>query len=596
MNSPIKIIITIVICVYFGASALAGRADQSLAQFRLSSQEQLHVNEVFELLLTLTSVKKQILVLPDVEGLQISRGTFTEIMSTRGQVDRAILKYEIVASRPGSYTIPSIEVDGIAAQVFTDPFQFEVLPGTDLVRLKTELSSTDLYISELVKVKLSLLIPSKQPLQKYILDIPWLQDFEGFEVREPYGRRVRLRDKYNELHRGNKDAVLEIEPGVVLFKAEPAGRFAVFADVTEYVEEGRKFRAYTIRRHLYPLKPGEIEIPGSSIRCSLRGKQSEVTATSDALKLAVKSLPLPKPEGFSGGVGEYDLRVTLSPESAAVTLLTMQVFGAGYFGNYLQPPRLADSSLFALKEIEPPITSLSIHKGRHQGEKVWKIEARARQEGINKLSPLFFTYFSPKAKAYKTISRGPWQNAFVSDYSDEVPNDASRFTKDIPTNKREQPFLGVLFSQVLLVAAGIVVAGVVSFGLYLSFRSWTRKKADAGTAPMGSGSGELTRMALQQLDHKDEQFWTKLHKILSGYCASLTEGHYGAMSVREASEICRNAGIAEETSRIIINVMQLCEEHLFSSQGSEDSRNDSRQAYLEQVVSVFSANTVPINN
>ncbi|KJR43040.1 BatD protein [Candidatus Magnetoovum chiemensis] len=128
-----------------------------------------------------------------------------------------------------------------------------------------------------------------------------------------------------------------------------------------------------------------------------------IELTSKAIH--IKALPMPKegqPENFKTAVGSFfNFDVKVNPSEVKVgdpVTLTMEITGEGNF-NTLNAPEITNNGNF--KIYDPQIKTQPNRKTIEQA-------LLPQNDNIKEIPPISFTYFDPKQKQYKTITKGPF--------------------------------------------------------------------------------------------------------------------------------------------------------------------------------------------
>lgn len=196
------------------------------------------------------------------------------------------------------------------------------------------------------------------------------------------------------------------------------------ADIEHY--NGRNYAVYTWQQFvLFPQRSGEILIPSiefdavAAMETRVQGgnhpfdlffnggsryidvKKKLRTAP---IKLTVNALPAGKPTGFSGGVGRFDVKSSLTTNelkaNEAVTL-RLVISGVGNM-KLIKTPEIEFPESFEL--YDPKIENrFNLTSSGFQGDKIIEYLAIPRQPGEFTIPPLKFSYFDIQSKEYKTI-------------------------------------------------------------------------------------------------------------------------------------------------------------------------------------------------
>jgi hypothetical protein len=182
--------------------------------------------------------------------------------------------------------------------------------------------------------------------------------------------------------------------------------------------DGKPFaRVKLLERALFPLREGEFEleptralmavkVPSSS-GFSLLSQTEEIQRVSNPVKLTVRPLPSP-PQGFTGAVGDLELRSTLEPstiEAGEATTLSIELTGRGLL-QVLPDPELPE--LPGL-EIYPPQESSSdeVRRGQVYGSRTWSWVLIPERPGPIDIPPIELPYFDPRQSRYQVASSEP---------------------------------------------------------------------------------------------------------------------------------------------------------------------------------------------
>ena len=197
---------------------------------------------------------------------------------------------------------------------------------------------------------------------------------------------------------------------------------------------GQNYLVTEIKKALYPLAAGTLEIPGNSLTCKLvmqrrrsRGLdsffdnnflQSPFLAGGDAVTKVLQTDPVrvqvrPLPEGgrptdFSGLVGAFSIQAEVGQERLQVgdsTTLTLTVKGRGNLRDLaeLPPQELQGFKIYPDK----PTLQMQPEGEVIQGEKVFKKALVPLAEGDLEIPSVELSYFDPEEGAFRTARTGP---------------------------------------------------------------------------------------------------------------------------------------------------------------------------------------------
>ena len=339
------------------------------------------------------------------------RSTQRNFQSINGKVESSesvTFTYILLADKEGEFRIPaaSIMVDG--KKISSNPLRIKVLPedknssqGQNLsdgdLRSRsnnpsTEISADDLFIRaslsmgkvyEQEAVLLTYKLYSTVNLTNLNNPTPELKGFHIQEVQLP-------REKNFELGHYN----------------------------------GRNYQTLIWRQFvLFPQKSGDLEIPSLDFEgiVAIQTRRSmdpfemmfnggpsyyevKKNLKSNRLTLDVKKLPAGKPEGFSGGVGQFSLSSSINATEVKTNeeiTLKVKVNGIGNM-KLLGNPIVDFPSEF---EVFDPIVNnrFSLKTNGFSGEKEFEYVITPRASGTYTIPAAKFEYFDPLTDSYKTV-------------------------------------------------------------------------------------------------------------------------------------------------------------------------------------------------
>ncbi len=352
--------------------------------------------------------------LPEVDGMRVLMGPSSSIMTQSSNINgrrtssqTITFTYTVVMDKEGDVTIPgaSVMVDG--KSVVSNPLTIKVLPegqssstqqqsGASTSRQNsgssTNISNDELFIvASVSKTKAydqeAILLTYKvyTTVNLVNLDNP-SPDLKGFNIQEielPQQRQFEL-EHYN----GRNYNMMEWRK-FVLFPQEN-GRLEIPSMEYEAVV------AVQTRRSMDPF---EMMFNGGYSYVEVKKK-----LRSNKVIIDVEKLPAGRPEGFSGGVGHFNISSTVSAtELKSNEEFTLKVIVKGN-GNMklMGDPVVEIPSEFDV--YDPIITNKYKLTGKgFAGEKIYEYVITPRTAGSFTLPAAKFVYFDTAAGSYKTI-------------------------------------------------------------------------------------------------------------------------------------------------------------------------------------------------
>jgi hypothetical protein len=190
-------------------------------------------------------------------------------------------------------------------------------------------------------------------------------------------------------------------------------RVVLWQPAGQRAKAGRTFALLELRCRWLPLAAGVSTIAPVELRYAfatrfaedfLRGRQpldrQEATASSGARQLTVKALPTAgRPEGFTGAVGEFEVRASAPESVAAGAAFTIEVVvtGKGNFERFLPMPwpRLPGFHVQGLVEKRGAAARTSL------------FDVVALREGATEVPAVPFVTFSPRLGKYVSLATNP---------------------------------------------------------------------------------------------------------------------------------------------------------------------------------------------
>ena len=350
--------------------------------------------------------------IPSIEGFKILAGpnpsresSFKMVNGQTSSTQSLTYTYILRAEKEGSYKLPAATVEAEGKQITSNAVDIKVLPQDKQARATTdnrsvgqssssaEIAGDELFMTatlnktnvyEQQAVLLTYKVYSAVNLTSLNGKMPDLKGFHIQEIELPQQKEWQL-EHY----------------------------------------KGRNYRALTWRQYLlFPQQTGEIEIPSvafegivaQQVRSAsmdpfdlfFNGGSQYVEVkkmlNTPKLKLSVRNLPSGKPDGFSGGVGEFNIKSSISTtELKANEAVTLRVTVSGV-GN-MKLIKIPEVDFPADFEIYDPKVdnNFSVKANGLSGNKIIEYLVIPRHAGVYTIPPVKFSYFDVKSQEYKTL-------------------------------------------------------------------------------------------------------------------------------------------------------------------------------------------------
>lgn len=378
------------------------------------------MDRVATLTLTANGVRSFTPVLPKVDGLIFHRrGQSTQMSLVNGSYSSFVTaQYLVEATRTGSFTIPPIEIRNSSGSSKTKAISFEVTAAQSAVvqaqsqpsntatttRLRSGESDTvaflrltpvkkKSYSGEVVPIQIKVYF--RDGIQANLNSLPQLKG-EGFVLEE----LSRNPEKTRELIHNTPYTVLTWNSSLSGIK-EGEHTVSVELEATLLLRQKRRRATNSLFNDPF--------MGGSFFDDFFGGYQEkDVKIASPVQKLTVLSLPEQgKPQGFSGAIGDFRLKVSASPLELSLgdpVTLNMVVSGVGNFARVGAPQM--QQKLKGWKSYTP--SSEFVEEGSaERGRKVFEQALILKDITVAAIPAMKFSYFDPDSNSYKTLRSDP---------------------------------------------------------------------------------------------------------------------------------------------------------------------------------------------
>ncbi len=183
--------------------------------------------------------------------------------------------------------------------------------------------------------------------------------------------------------------------------------------------DGQRFgRVPVLRRAVFPLRPGELELEAAKVQLSVRipdrtfgsmfSDVEQIRRDSNPLTLVARPLPPGAPADYSGAVGELQIATELEPEDVAVgeaATFSVTLSGAGHLQG-LPAPRLPE--LDGLRTFPPQQDSDERVVGNQvRGRRTWSFVLVPEAARSFDLPAIEVPYFEPRSGRYEIARAAP---------------------------------------------------------------------------------------------------------------------------------------------------------------------------------------------
>ncbi len=297
------------------------------------------------------------------------------------------------------------------------------------------------------------------------------------------------------------------------------------------------------------------------------------TVGAPAVTLQVDPLPTPRPDNFSGAVGKFTMKSSLTPQSLNAndaTTLRVTVNGTGNM-KLMNAPVVAWPKDF---ESYDPRTEekTRISAAGSTGQVVYDYIALPRHQGKYTLPAAEFVYFDPADRAYKTlrgetytidVAKGKGGGSVSTNYSKEdveLLNSDIRYIKTGTPNYQapDSDFLGSLrYWGIYAALLALFLVVVVSFRSYAIANADTARRRGRGAGKVATKRLQAARRLLAAGDAN--AMYEETMRALWGYLADKLNIPVSELTKDNVRERLAARGVADDVVDAYLRAIDDCE-------------------------------------
>lgn len=508
-----------------------------------------------------------------------STSTSSSFSMTNGKTTQSssmTFTYTVTASKEGVHTIPAATVTVKGEKYSSNTQEIEILPASDPSTQHQQsqgsghndnnpssqrsVNPKELYITatanktkvfEQEAILLTYKLYTLVNIQQIAGDMPQL---DGFHVQE-VDSKAQMSLKYERVNGQNYGTAIWRQ--YVLYP-QKSGRLKI---------PSLTFDAQ-IEMHNTSMDPFDIFFGGGSLTQIV-----QKSLVAPAIEIEVASLPTPKPQNFSGAVGDFSVTASMKPlqlKANDAATLSLVVSGCGNM-KLMKAPKVNFPKDFEV--YDPKQTEKIVHTGNgDKGSITFDYLVVPRLGGEFQIPPVAFSYFDTQSKEYKTLhtdsfavsvekSKGHTPSAVGHTQEDlKVLSNDIRYIKLTPlkVRKSDETFFGsTKYWMAYLIVLAIFLLLVVIFNKQIkeiSNHSQMRgKKA-------GKAASKRLRSAAKLLKAKDSNaFYDEIMHALLGYAADKLALPTADLNKENVKEALVKRGVEESVVQQFVSVLSECE-------------------------------------
>ena len=499
--------------------------------------------------------------------------------------------YILMANKEGTFTIPAATAIADGKEVESTPFKVKVLPKDDANgiggvggnndtqstgRNNASLSATDLFVTsttskttvyEQEAILLTYKIYAAVDLRGF--DNVKLPDFKGFQSQEvelPNDRHWEL-----EHYRGRN------------YRSTIYRQFVLFPQQTGQLEiESARFDA-SVARATEAIDPFDAFFNRGNTYVEIKK-----TLTTPKILVTVNPLPSGKPDGFTGGVGDFSINSSLSSNHVkandAVTL-RLNITGVGNL-KLIKAPEVKFPEDFEI--YDPKVDNqFRLTSTGLSGSQTIEYLAIPRNAGNFRIPALKFSYFDTKTKSYKTLTTESYDlqvdkgdgtaTQTVSNFNNKedlrILNEDIRFIKQNDVKLR--PRGGYFFNSLAYWMFYIIPLATLIF-LFIIYRRQIAENANITKMK----NKKANKVALKRMkeagkllaDGNCDQFYDEVLKALWGYTGDKLNISSSMLSKDNIEGKLLEHQVPQDVINDFIDILNTCEFARFAP-GEEKNQN-----------------------
>jgi hypothetical protein len=537
-------------------------------------------------------------------------GTSTNMQIINGRMNLSTTySFTFMATKVGKFTIPPVVINFSGQEYSSKPVSIEIVqsstptrqqsgqPGArtqpdqpsaqnleDNLFLKVSINKRRVYVNE--PIILSYKIYTRVTVTQY--GIGKLPNTAGFWAEEfPLGNQPKT---YEEILNGKKYIVAEIK-----------------------------------RMALFPTDAGTKTIGPMEIECSIRVQQQRrsifdsffddpffgrtVNQAIASKSLTVEVLPLPgenKPKNFSGLVGQFNLSADVDKTSIKTNEAISLKVKIGGSGNIKMIPSPNVEVPPDFERYEPKLTeNINRTENGVSGSKIFEYVLIPRYPGVQKIKPVFFSYFDITSKKYRTLAT-PEIVVDVAKGSDEFMTVTSGLSKEevkllgkdirfIQSGNAEFSRIGSYLykkSYFILLLIFPILAVLASYG----YRRHLDKLSDNIAYARSRKANQLAMKKLHKAkkllsETRQAEFYAEVANSLMGFLGDKFNIASAGIIIDQVEELMKSKNLQEDVIRQYLSCLQVCDYQRFAPSNSnlqemKDFFNQAKQAIvsLERVI------------
>ena len=358
---------------------------------------------------------------------------------------------------------------------------------------------------------------------------------------------------------------------------------------------GKRYNVFELRKTaVYPQKTGEItitplELEGIvTIPSGWFGRQEKMNLKSNSVTLNVKPLPQGKPMGFSGLVGKFTLKSSLTKNELATndaTNLVITVSGSGNI-QHIEDLNITFPSDF---DVTDPAISDRVQTGGSSvsGSRSFEYVIIPRAAGTFTIPAAEFSYFDLATHSYKTLTTEPYTVTVTKGAGEENTVEGNNYKQDIQILDKDiryiksgrhafvpagKHFFGTLPYYILLFLPLLLfVLLLIVWRKRIQNRENVAQLRDRRANKVARKSLKKAKVLLAA--GKEEEFYVEISRALWGYMSDKFHIPLADLSMDTVRSRLSEKGVASEDIEEFVSTLNECEFARFAPNSGHELMN-----------------------
>ena len=371
---------------------------------------------------------------------------------------------------------------------------------------------------------------------------------------------------------------------------------------------GKRYNVFELRKTaVYPQKTGEItitplELEGVvTIPSGWFGRQEKMNLKSNSVTLNVKPLPQGKPMGFSGLVGKFTLKSSLTKNELATndaTNLVITVSGSGNI-QHIEDLNINFPTDF---DVTDPAISDRVQTGGSSvsGSRSFEYVIIPRAAGTFTIPAAEFSYFDLATHSYKTLTTEPYTVTVTKGAGEENTVEGNSFKQDIQILDKDiryiksgrhdivpagRHFFGTLpYYLLLFLPLFLFVLLLVVWRKRIHNRENVAQLRDRRANKVARKS--LKKAKVLRAAGKEEEFYVEISRALWGYMSDKFHIPLADLSMDTVRSRLGEKGVADEDIEEFVSTLNECEFARFAPNSGHDLMNRLYELSLQFITKI----------